>query len=533
MHYSKTDVLVIGSGLAGLYAAINCRMQGMQVVVCSKSQPGRGSCSAISQGHFRASTASFTSKEHKQLTLEAGKGLNQQERLDVLVEHAAQDVQRLQEFGVGLKTRAKGYESSPDRIGQEGLSITKPMTSYAQSIGVGFSYPFFAWRLAVADGRAIGVWGFEPGNTEPVLLASRSIILATGGAGALYANTDNPQGMTGDGYALALAAGLQLMDMEFVQFYPLCMGRSRTSRLLPPLLGEVGSLENVQGEDIVRKYDIQPRPVAIAARDKLCQAMAQEVQAGNGFPEGGLRLRILQEDSIWRKAQESFGLESLESLRAWTEQQASACQGSIPVRPAAHFCMGGLALQGSAGTSLSGLFAAGEVTGGLHGANRHGGNALAETAVFGRVAAEEAALAAKHLPEPAWSRLEAVHCKTGSAFENRPQEYSRLRSGLQELMGREAGILRSAGSLRKAQQELDELRARLEQYSAGSRSCMRSQELVNMHQVAETIVCSALAREESRGSHYRTDFPSTEDAFSKHILLQRAKDGIRLSWEDA
>ncbi|MFW6216839.1 MAG: FAD-dependent oxidoreductase, partial [Desulfohalobiaceae bacterium] len=249
MPFPDTDVLILGSGLAGLYAAIHCRRQGSRVLVCSKSKPGLGSCSSISQGHFRSSTSSFSPGEHKRLSLEAGKGLNQGHRLDTLVQSAPQEMSFLQDLGLNLEPRAQGYDCRPQKPGREGRCVTKPLSKQATRLGVEFKAPFQAWRIAQQEGRAIGVWGFEPQHQKPVLLTCRSLILATGGAGALYAHTDNPQGMTGDGYALALTAGLPLMDMEFVQFYPLCLGNSRTSLLLPPILGEVGMLENVQGQD--------------------------------------------------------------------------------------------------------------------------------------------------------------------------------------------------------------------------------------------------------------------------------------------
>lgn len=531
MRWPQTDVLVVGSGLAGLYAAIHCRRQGMGVTVCSKSKPGLGSCSTISQGIFRTSGDSFTPADHKQLTLEAGRGLNQEGRLDILIQNGDSDVGRLQEFGVNLGKGPAGYGSRPEKIGREGLCITKPLSQYARSIGVDFRSPFFAWRIATAEGRALGVWGWEPGREQPVFLASRCVILATGGAGALYARTDNPQGMTGDGYALAFQAGVPLMDMEFVQFYPLCMGRSRTSRLLPPSLGEVGRLENVRGEDLVSKYGISSRPVALAARDELCQAMAQEVASGRGFPEGGLRLKISREDTVWERTKESFGLESMADLRSWTEKHLEGDR-CIPVMPAAHFSMGGLVPEGGCSTAVKGLFAAGEVVGGLHGANRYGGNALTETAVFGRLAAEEAVRVARESRDPDWSLAEEPDLVPESAYGGKTEGCSQLKRRLQDLMWQKAGIIRSEEQLRSALEELEAIGSGISHLTSGAAGGLGVLELSNMHLVAETIVRSALAREESRGSHYRSDYPRTKDALAKHIVLRKEEQEVRLSWEN-
>ncbi|MFO8031759.1 MAG: FAD-dependent oxidoreductase [Desulfohalobiaceae bacterium] len=530
MPFPHTDVLVLGSGLAGLCAAVYCRRQGLDVLVCSKSKPGLGSCSAISQGHFRASIGDFGPEEHKNLTLQAGKGLNQLDKLQALTENAARDVQELQEFGVTLAGRAKGYDCQAKQLGLEGRCITRPMTRQAESLGVRFQAPFFAWRIAVQDNRAVGVWGFEPGKEEPVLLTCRSLILATGGAGSIYAQTDNPQGMIGDGYALSLEAGLSLMDMEFVQFYPLCTGQSRTSLLLPPLLGEVGTLENAQAEDIVSKYGIQTRPLAIAARDELCQAMALEAEAGLVFPDGSLRLRLQQKDSIWREARKTFGVQSTQALRSWAEKLAAKQQGSISIKPAAHFCMGGIAGQADAGTPIQGLFAAGEVTGGLHGANRLGGNALAETAVFGKLAAQGAAQAACDLQDPHWSKLEPAPQFSTPPVEDPGQSISQLRQKLQMLIWLHAGILRSKESLESGLKELDVLKTEFERHAPAPRSRIKALELANMLQVAKAILTAALAREESRGSHYRSDFPHTDQALDKHIYPRLQEGRLQLDW---
>jgi len=528
MQASSTDICIIGSGLAGLYAAIESRLMGMGVTVCSKSSPGRGSCTAVSQGQFRTSSATFNPAEHKRLTLEAGRGLNNSEALDKFVQNAAHDVHKLESFGVFLNHHGRGFDPRSDKIDTKGLSITKPMAEYARSIGVRFLAPFFASGIATDDNRAIGLWGVAGSNGQPVLIPCRSLILASGGAGALYSRTDNPQGMTGDGYALALYSGLPLIDMEFVQFHPLCTGRNRTRQLLPSLLCEVGSLENVKGEDIIAKHEIEARPAAIAARDALCQAMAFEVQAGLGFPDGALRLRIHQDQALWDQAKKVYGLENVANLWRLSKKHITKNNGSIPVLPAAHFCMGGIVAGSDGATSLTGLFVAGEVVGGLHGANRYGGNALTEAAVFGRIAADGAFRVAKNLHTPAWSRIEHPDTRGGKSTETDQESYQELRRRIQEIMWSKAGILRSEAALRSAQGDLDALRSALPLTCAHAHGGGRGPlELRNMHTVAEAIVRSARSRKESRGSHFRTDFPYQNEAFDKHILVHRKEKEIR------
>ena len=361
MRCLHADVVVVGSGIAGLYAAICCRQAGLRVLVCSKSRPGTGSCSALSQGHFRSRTGQFSKAEHRRLTLEAGQGLNQETLVDILVERAREAVLRLKDFGVLLGEEERSFASRPEKIGLEGRSITRPLTEWAQSRGVQFCSPFFAWEVLELEGRAAGICGFFQAEAEPSLILARTVILAAGGGGALYRWSDNPQGMSGDGYALAYRAGLPLMDMEFVQFFPFTLaGSSRTSRLIPPVVAEIGTLSNARQENVVEKYGITRRPLAVAARDQLSLAMAREQEAGLDV-QGAFPFQVPEEEAVWRQAGEAFGVEGIEQLRSWvfTISQGS---GTLLVRPGAHFCMGGMLIDGLCRTALTGLLAAASQT---------------------------------------------------------------------------------------------------------------------------------------------------------------------------
>ena len=528
MHHASCDVTVIGSGLAGLSAAIACSRSGLQVTVCSRSRPGIGSCSAISQGHFRSSVAGFSPGDHRELTLEAGQGLSRAQSLDLLVHRAEPVVRNLQAFGVPLQSRTRGFDTLPGKIGEEGVSITKPLVRYAQSTGVNFASPFFAWRIVNVDGRAAGVLGFHGPEAEPFLMQSGAVILATGGAGALYARTDNPQGMTGSGYGLAFHAGLSLMDMEFVQFYPLCLATSsRTSRLLPPVLAETSILTNAGLEDIVEKHAIARRPLAIAARDELCQAMIREVSRGKGHA-GAIALRISHDEKVWQRAGQALGIRDLSPLRNWTGKLLAG-RDSLPVLPAAHFCMGGVVTDARCQTALPGLLAAGEVVGGLHGANRYGGNALSEAAVFGTLAGEEtvqtfAGLGARHHKTALqWSR-EQIQEQTAKKAGDGTWGTRQVRRRLQDLMWQETGVIRSRASLERALKGLQDLKAESAGPPSGGRGLISHLDLLDSILVAETIVRSAHFRRESRGAHFREDVPRPSPDWTGHVLI--SKNGL-------
>ncbi|MCF8104402.1 MAG: FAD-dependent oxidoreductase [Desulfohalobiaceae bacterium] len=540
MRCLSTDLAVVGSGIAGLYAAILCRRAGLEVTLCSKSRPGRGSCSALSQGHFRSSAEHFPRSEHRQLTLEAGQGLNLEWMVDILVDRAREDVLSLNDLGVQLRQRTRGLESMPQRIGLEGLSITRPLADLAQSEGVQFLSPFFAWRIVELQGRAAGICGFLPSETEPTLVLAKGVILAAGGAGALYEWTDNPQGLSGDGYVLAYQAGLPLMDMEFVQFFPLTLAASsRTGRLVPPVVAEVGTLVNAGHEDLTAKYNITRRPVAVAARDQLSLAMAREIRAGQDI-EGALKLEIPDDDRIWQQAGQAFGLGDLNRIKAWVDRLCLG-KGHLLVRPAAHFVMGGLIIDAQAQTGIEGLFAAGEIVGGLHGANRYGGNALTETVVFAGIAADRAVLYLKEQKGP-WPKDKAVlgWLKTGGPAWSRGQSdapqtgprLSEIRRSLQDLMWDQAGLIRSEESLALAETELGRLRKSLDRVRVGPENCIPYLEGQNRLLASEMIVKAARMRRESRGAHYRTDYPQTDPAWTRHIIIQKSSRGMQLKLLD-
>ncbi len=535
MEVVSTEVLVVGGGIAGLSAAIAARKKGQEVLLCSKVTPGRASSSTLSQGSFRGRVAGFTAEEHRRLTVEAGYHLNEPALVEALVEDAPRAVLSLREFGVEILERQKGFFVFAPKVGQEGLRITRPMAEYARRLGVNFLYPFLAADLLLREGQAAGVWGLLRREGRPLAVAARAVVLATGGGGAAYLRTDNPPGSAGDGYALAYRAGLPLIDMEFVQFYPLATAvPGRPSRFVLAILADAGKILNAEGENLLEKYGIDRSPVAIVCRDLLSRAMCAEVAQGRGIA-GAVRLDLGGAAQGWRRAQRIWGVSDayLERVKSWAGSLLADGE-SVLVMPTAHFSMGGVAADSWGCTEIPGLFAAGEVAGGVHGANRLGGNALTEAAVFGRragLAAAEFAAGQKAAPLSA-DEAGALAKRSYAGLREKLAEQRRhgvfpslsaVKEAVRRTLWENAGVLRSADSLEKARADIEKLKAGAAPAKPGE--LVEFLESGNLLLVAEMIVRSALLRRESRGAHYRLDFPRQDDAnWRKHTLI-RKRDG--------
>jgi aspartate oxidase len=337
-------------------------------------------------------------------------------------------------------------------------------------------------------------------------------VLATGGAAALYLRHDNPKSMLGDGYGLALEAGATLQDMEFVQFYPLALAEPGLPPfLIPPALADLGRVTNTHGEDILAKYAITEKPVAERARDHFSRALFQEIYREGHTVQLDLR-RLSEKD--WQV--DPFTA----STRRILGERYGARQRPIQIAPVAHHVMGGVRIDPDGATTIPGLFAAGEVTGGLHGANRMGGNALSETLVFGRRAGKSAAAWASGVPRAG----KAV----GPSRDNGPlspwavpvsaaPSTERLKT-LQTIMWEEGGIIRRREGLVQALRWLDR---------TGSKGDLKTH---FVFRTAAVILRAALKREESRGAHYRSDFPASDDERWQGHLHVRLDDSGQPQW---
>jgi succinate dehydrogenase/fumarate reductase flavoprotein subunit len=516
----KCDVLVIGSGAAGLRAAIAAKSMGCDVAVVSKGSPGKGTCTILSGGVFAGTSPGQSVETHSIQTLNAGRGVNQLELVDTLVEEGPLRLQELVKWGI------KGSFHRGDLISEGrpfiwGEEIIRCLAAQAEVTGVRLLGGLIATDIKTSQEKS-GVRAFAPNSNQWLTISAKTVILASGGAGGLYSRHDNPKRILGDGYCLALQAGAVLQNMEFVQFYPLGLAeRGFSSFLIPPRLADYGRLYNDHNEDIYEKYSITERPAGIKARDRLAQALYTEIyRLGNCV---WLDLRQVTE-SEWNA--EPFSA----STRNVLGSRYGARHRPVRVAPLAHHMMGGICIDARGTTSVAGLFAAGEVTGGLHGANRMGGNALTETVVFGARAGQAAAEQALNTPE---SRLivppeDFFRPTVDSTVDNADSNTNHLMAELRQTMWDNGGILRNRQGLKKALKTVESIKAESDTLpiTIEPHAVQRVLELRFAAQTAELILQGALRRNESRGAHYREDHPVQDDENWRGLLQ------VRLSAED-
>lgn len=522
MKTFKGDIVIVGSGGAGLAAAIEAARSGKKVIVVSKLNPGAATSTAVSNSSFRNSGLQYTKEQHYQDTLQTGLGLNEVDLVKTLVDNGAEDLESLKDFGVPLKAKSSGSYCDGPLPFARGVNIVRPLIDEAKRLGVEFVYPYFIWDIVVDDDKVVGAWGFEKGSGELAVFVTNVIILATGGAGAIYDRTDNTPSITGDGYAMAARLGLPLIDMEFVQFYPLftAFDDGRKDAFLTPIIGEVAPLLNNRGEELSEKYNIE-RPLAVKSRDLTCHALMLEKETYLDFTN------VTEDD--WEKAAQIFDRNNAILGRSWLEKKYFKTTKKIPIKPVNHFFMGGVPINSWGATPLKGLLAAGEVTGGLHGANRLEGNALTEIFVFGKRAGLKGVMV--HNDYGSIDEKEDLVIQTAlknvRSLEDQgePTKFEDVIEGKQKLkkiMWQGAGIIRNSQSLEDVLAQIEEMKST--SVKIGSR-IVDYLEFKNMLLIGEIITRAALYRTETRGSHYRTDFPKKDDLNWQYHSFLTMKNG--------
>lgn len=505
------DVLVIGSGAAGLMAAIEARRMGVDVILASKTPLGYATCTMYSAGAFRVAVNSYSIEEHFNDTLTGGGMLNNKALVWRMVNEAPIRIPRLLDLGIEL-TASEGY-MYVGRPPYPGFSIVNPLVEAAGRLGVRLLPNTVATEIVKEGGEAIGVIALNLDRMRILAISAKSIVLATGGCGQVYLRTDNPLRTTGDGYVLGLEAGVELIDMEFIQFFPLGLAEGVTWML--PV--SKGKLENDLGEDILQKYglNVNLHKAIVMMRDRLSRAVMLEAKAGRGV--------ILDYSEALNSPDRltKIALHILSRLR----------KTAVRVLPLAHFTVGGIRINGKAETSLKGLYACGEVAGGVHGANRIGGNALTEAVVFGSIAGEEAA---KRALESKISRVDLKHtCRIKEELgELREGAYSPgdVKNTIKNLAWSLVGVIRSGGGLRQA---LDMLKT-IELYKVKAENrieILEAIEALNMAKTARVIALSALTRTESRGAHFREDYPNEDRGWLKNIVVRLENGGFKVDVE--
>jgi L-aspartate oxidase len=513
---AATDYIVVGTGVAGLRAAIEASAAGRVLVLAKKEVTE--SATQYAQGGVAVALSDEDQIElHLQDTLTAGDGLCNVAATTLLVQEGPRRIEELIAWGVefdraGTKlaftreaahSRNRVLHAQGDSTGRE---IARTLWGKASSLKHVTICEFaFITDLLVEDGRVCGAWLIDDAG-KPQVVQAASVLLATGGLGNVYRNSTNPGVATGDGVAMAFRAGAEISDMEFIQFHPTALYLRGAPRFLlsEALRGEGAYLRNGNLERFMPKYHALAE---LAPRDVVARAIAHELEISRAKdPAVYLDLTHLQN----RKLDQRFPRIHATCL----QYNVDISTDLIPVRPAAHYAMGGVRTDLDGRTNLPGLYAAGEAAcTGVHGANRLASNSLLEGLVYGaRAGAAMGAERRAAKPAATGVPVQNAPCAGGGAD---PEEAIRR---IQEVMWRDVGIVRNASSLRRSLDELQQIRDSL------GGDTRRGWEARNLHQTASLIARSALARQESRGAHYRTDFPVHDDRkFLKHSIIQGEK----------
>jgi succinate dehydrogenase / fumarate reductase, flavoprotein subunit len=540
------DVLIVGAGCAGMRAAIEAFDAGADVAVVSKIHPVR-SHSGAAEGGINAALGNASDDDPEKHAYDTVKGadyLGDQDAIEVLCEEAPADVYELEHWGAVFSRTEDG------RIAQRPFGAAgEPRTAYAADItghvlihvlyeqvtkrGLQVYEEFFAWQLVEDDGRCQGVICWDLLNGGLKTIGAKTVILATGGAGRLYQGTTNAYACTGDGMAMAVRVGVPLKDMEMMQFHPTTL--SPTGVLITEgCRGEGAYLFNANGERFLERY--APNTMELASRDVISRAEQTEIDEGRGV-DGDvlLDLRHLGAERILERL---HGTRELAMVFAGVDPIHEA----IPVRPGAHYHMGGIDTDLWGKTSLEGLYAAGEVACvSVHGANRLGGNALMETITYGKragKAAAEWALSHTTVTVPDTLVGDAERDVRRLLDRDEGERPHAIRDEMAETMHENFGVFRREDQMRRQGEIIAALRDRYARVVVEDKGDVFNSDLTQaleldfLLQLAACMVEAGLARKESRGAHARPhDYPQRDDAnFLKHTLVVW-RDGPQLSWE--
>ncbi len=521
-----SDILVLGTGGAGLRAAAEAQEKGADVLLVSKSPAGYNNCTIVAGSGYLAAVGGMTPAEHRERTLSVGKGVNDPKLVEVLTEEGGGRLLELERYGLVVNVHRGGIHVG-DEDTKLGQGITLPMVDSLRKLGVMFVENTIVTRLLKKDGRIVGAVGYNGDEKQPTVFQCKAVVLATGGAGALYKRTDCPVRTTGDGYSLAYHAGARLRDMEFVQFFPLALAEPGAPPLLVdgPIIEE-GKIMNVLDEDIPEKHGVTERPYIARSRDLLSRAMMLEIMKGGGV-EGAV---LVDGREVVKRSKPGtfFGMGSYEFF----VNKLQAHERPFRVAPLSHHTMGGVVANTWGETDVPGLFAAGEVVGGVHGANRHGGNALTDVTVFGVRAAEKATEYAEIASHVEVEELAEEEIRYYSKLTGRETGYTpgSIMNVLRETMWEKAGVVRDSQMLVEAFEKIQELRETTRRLMAQpGRQMIPALETPMALDAAEMIVRAAMMRRESRGAHYRQDHPDQDPDWVKTVIISKKGSAMQLT----
>jgi succinate dehydrogenase / fumarate reductase, flavoprotein subunit len=544
---ARHDVLIVGAGCAGMRAAIEAFDAGADVAVVSKIHPVR-SHSGAAEGGINAALGNASEDDPESHAFDTVKGsdyLGDQDAIEILCNEAPGDVYQLENWGAVFSRTEDG------RIAQRPFGAAgAPRTAYAADItghvliqvlyeqmlkrDILVYEEYFAWKLVVDDERCQGAICWDLLNGGLVALGAKTVILATGGAGRLYVGTTNAYACTGDGMTMALRTGVALKDMEMMQFHPTTLAPTGVL-ITEGCRGEGAYLLNSEGERFLKRY--APNAMELASRDVISRAEQTEIDEGRGV-DGNvlLDLRHLGQDKILERL---HGTRELSMVFAGIDP----IHEPIPVRPGAHYHMGGVDTDVWGRTALEGLYAAGEVACvSVHGANRLGGNALMETITYGKRAgrhAAEWALANTTLTVPDSAVTDAEREVRDLLDRDEGERPWKIRDELASTMHENFGVFRREAQMKKQGQIVASLRERFERVVVEDKGNLFNSDLTQalelgfLLELADCMVVSGLARKESRGAHARPhDYPDRDDEnYLRHTIVTWEGDRPKLDWK--
>lgn len=529
-----TDVLIIGGGGAGLRAAIASTKSHAKTLLVLKERMGEAHTSMAMGGINVAIKAPATPKQHFEDTINGGWHINNYKMAKIFSEEMPNRIYDLESYGVKFDklpdgtfyTWAGGKQSAPLNLcagDYTGREMMRGLVKEAKRLKISYLEDYFVTKLFIKNKSVIGAFAIDLKSKRQIAIQAKATIIATGGLGMMYKINTNAPSNTGEGYAWALDVGAKLVDMEMVQFHPtgIAHPKEKKGRLITEKVrGHGGILKNRLGERFMAKY--QPKLMELAGRDEVARTIYQEVEEGRGTKNGGVDLDVTH----WEKGL----VEKLipDVFSDFMEVGIDVRKQMMEVYPSMHHMMGGINITEWGETNIDGLFAVGEVTRNIHGANRLGGNSIAEGQVFGRrVGLSSANAAIKRKPIPIPHLLIANEEKRIAALRKRKKgkNVKEITQKLQTLMWHNVGLIRDSKKLTNAKREIKKLQKEASKIKTNSKKELQAcLELLEMVKTAEMIIVSALKRKESRGAHYRSDYPKMDPKWEKNIEIFKEKN---------
>ncbi len=534
----NTDILIIGSGGSGLRAAIAATEQGAQVVVVAKELL-RDSHTGWAMGGLNvAMKAPATPQMHFEDTVNGGWFINNYKLVKIFSEEMPDRIHDLEQYGVKFDrlpdgsyfTWAGGKHTAPLNLcagDYTGREMMQGLLAEIDRLAIPYLEYHYVTKLITQSGRVVGAFLIDVKSGEYKIVQAKATIVATGGGGNMYQINTNAPSNTGEGYAWALDVGAELVDMEMIQFHPTGMAyppEKRGKLVTEKVRGggvSRGILKNKSGERFMQRY--QPERLELAGRDEVTRAIFQEIQEGRGTDHGAVYLDVTHwEDGEAERIVPDVFAEHM-GIGVDIRKQM------MEITPSMHHMMGGFVINEWGETNIAGLYAIGEVTASVHGANRLGGNSLAEGQVFGRRAGIRAAEYSENSQPPyiAQQVLDAEVSRVEAFLQRRTgAKAADILSEIKSIMWHKVGIIRDAGKLILARQEIHKLQDEAHSLCAEDKSQVQScLEIQDMLKTAEVIILAALERQESRGAHYRSDYPQLDPAWEKNIRIYRDQEG--------